>query len=233
MFKSSAYLFMLTAVGAFVVLAAMAIPQVFTADMGEDLRDDLSRAREMALDQYRLRSWEQVTAAQTAASPELADAVNPKPPEPEPEPEPVRRFPRRLPPEPEPEPQAPEPDKGAIQKLAANIARSLRQDLVLVLDEEGKVLGSNNEESPAAEGDDLSGLPAVQEALKGFSRDGIWIIKPGEVVFTLGVSPLTAVRDGKQTLVGAVLLGKQLDGSFTAQVAQQLNPTDHHNYTIG
>ena len=241
MLKSSAYVFLLTLAGAFVVLAAMAIPQVFTADLNEDLRDDLFRAREMALDQYRLKAWDQVVAAQSAARTTVADAVSPKP-KPKPEvkapPTPGRvPFRRGLPapaPEPEPEPEpAPEPDKAAIQALSAELARELRQDLVVILDKEGKVLGLNEEEGPAAEGDDLSGLPPVKEALQGTSRDGLWVIKPGRTIYTLGASPLVAVREGEGTVVGAVLVGDRLDSSFATQAAERLNPTNHRGYNIG
>lgn len=209
MFRSAIYLLALISAGAILTIVLLSVPFVFEEDHHNEILDDLMRAHNTALMQLRLEAFNQLSAAQSVAlDKELIDKF----------------LAERTPDEGEDAAQdaaSPKPASSQLEPIGEALARTHRQDLVIFLDNEGKVLASSHEEGPKRE-EDLGGLPPVQDALNGMRRDWIWA-RPDNVMLT-AAHPILISQDDEAQVVGVALVGKRIDSSMANDFADQVDP---------
>lgn len=209
MFRSAIYLLTLISAGAILTIVLLSVPFVFEENRRNEILDDLMRAQNTALMQLRMEAFNQLSAAQsTALDQELVDEfIAERPQDDEEDTAQVAASPR--------------PASGQLEPIGEQLARTHRQDLVIFLDNEGKVLASSHEEGPKRE-EDLSGLPPVQDALNGMRRDWIWA-RPGNVMLT-AAHPISISQNDKAQVVGVAFVGKRIDSSMANDFADQIDP---------
>jgi signal transduction histidine kinase len=108
-----------------------------------------------------------------------------------------------------------------IQQEVDLIRKSLRRDLAIVTDEEGRVLAASPPGAAPAPEADLSGLPAVRRALAAESdrpESNVSLLRAGEEIFQAGGVPI----DLGGYRIGSLVLGERIDGRFLARLSESL-----------
>ncbi len=99
-------------------------------------------------------------------------------------------------------------------------------DFVHVVDANGRILAREGKqaETKLYGKHHLSGHFAVDEALLGYIRDDLWVVEKNKRVELYRVSVAPVVRRGEiDKLVGAIVLGHELDVNFAKDLAGKLN----------
>ena len=219
MFKAATYLLLILTAGAIIVMVTLSIPHVVSQDQREDLQNDVLRAQRAAAVQFQLEAYQELVAAQRASSQkDMVALFTPAAPQPD-------ESDKKKDDDDAPQPQGPQfvrPQPDVLDPIIKGQARALRQDMVVILDAQGKVLASSHEEGPKRD-TDWSGLPPIKDALAGLERDWLWASGDDNVMLT-AASPVV-VSDGNKMMVGAVvMIGQRLDSSMANNLASKVDP---------
>jgi signal transduction histidine kinase/ActR/RegA family two-component response regulator len=108
-----------------------------------------------------------------------------------------------------------------VQQEVDRIRGSLERELVLITDEEGRLLASSPAGVAATLEEELSGLPAVRRALETESERpeaNVSLLRAGEELFQVGGVPIE--MGGYR--IGVLVLGERLDAGFLKRLSESL-----------
>lgn len=121
--------------------------------------------------------------------------------------------------------------KQAIRKAIAQlekqkVGKDLLPDFVYLVDTTGRVIAREGKqaEQKLYGKHSLAGYFAVDDALHGYIRDDLWVMEKNKVTELYRVAVAPIIRRGEvDKLVGAIVLGHELDVSFAKSLADKLN----------
>jgi hypothetical protein len=113
--------------------------------------------------------------------------------------------------------------KATLQFLLGQVVGSKKPEFLLAVDDTGRVaarVGLGDEK-----GDDMSRVGLVQDALRGYLRDDLWW--ENDKLYRVTVSPcFVPGSDGRSHLVGAVILGDQVDLDLVRELEKRIGHCD-------
>lgn len=196
MLKTGIYLLLLSAAATLAAVTAINIPHVFVQDQVNDLATDVIRANHLAQTELKVYAFEQVAATTQAAS--------------------DRGLVQALTPGTEEAPRSTSMIAADVEAATARLAKSMHRDLVIVVGTDGKVISSAG--AGPEKGTDLSNLPPVKDALRGYSRDWFWAQR-GQAQAVAGAPIVVGNR-----IMGGIISGDAIDGALAARVAGVVDP---------
>ena len=116
--------------------------------------------------------------------------------------------------------------RGAITELEkAKVPKDLIPDFVYLVDSKGRIIAreGSQAETKLYGKHYLSGYFAVDDALHGYIRDDLWVIEKNKRVELYRVAVAPVIRRGAtDKLVGAVILGHELDVNYAKELGENL-----------
>lgn len=111
-----------------------------------------------------------------------------------------------------------------LKKLLANV-KGTKPSFIWLLDKRGRVVARSNSEANVY-GDSMRGYYLVQDALDGYVRDDLWMLKDG--LYRVAAAPVLT-RDLQWA--GAIVLGQAVDAAFAGSLAENIDA--NINFYVG